>query len=290
MRTTGTKREQKKVTLEQPDELHTQAYIMMGDPLVVARRLNAQMAQNERRRRTRGDFGGDSRAKRPIRPVRCNAVDRPGRSDKGAITLLDYGAGNIRSIKNAITKLGYTIKEVGSIADIERADRLVFPGVGAFGQAMEALRGKGYDEALRAYLAGAAEGRGSFFGICIGMQVLFEESVEDGGCGGLGFIPGVVGRFDEAAGIQVPHIGWNTMNQRRPSGLLGDVGEGDRMYFVHSYRAVPDARNEDCVLATCEYGGEFVAAVNKGNVYATQVRFSWFEGWGGVGWGGIMPC
>ena len=104
------------------------------------------------------------------------------------------------------------------------------------------------------------------------MQVLFEESAEDGGCGGLGVIPGVVGRFDEATGIQVPHIGWNNINQRRRSGLLGDVGDGDRMYFVHSYRAVPDARNEDYVLATCEYGGEFVAAVNKGNVYATQVR------------------
>ena len=210
--------------------------------------------------------GGPDDTKMAAPNTRCNAVD------KGAITLLDYGAGNIRSIKNAITKLGYTIKEVGSIADIERADRLVCPGVGAFGQAMEALRAKGYDEALRAYLAEAAEGRGSFFGICIGMQVLFEESAEDGGCGGLGFIPGLVGRFDEASGIQVPHIGWNNINQRRPSGLLGDVGEEDRMYFVHSYRAVPDARNDDYVLATCEYGGEFVAAVNKGNVYATQVR------------------
>ncbi len=225
------------------------------------RRLGGRGLSSGRPRR-----GGPDDTKMAAPNTRCNAVD------KGAITLLDYGAGNIRSIKNAITKLGYTIKEVGSIADIERADRLVFPGVGAFGQAMEALRAKGYDEALRAYLAEAAEGRGSFFGICIGMQVLFEESAEDGGCGGLGFIPGLVGRFDEASGIQVPHIGWNNINQRRPSGLLGDVGEEDRMYFVHSYRAVPDARNDDYVLATCEYGGEFVAAVNKGNVYATQVR------------------
>ena len=203
-----------------------------------------------------------------------SAVSKEGQNEgQKEITLLDYGAGNIRSIKNAITKLGYTIKEVESIRDIERAERLVFPGVGAFGQAMQALRSKGYDEALRAYLAEAEAGRGSFFGICIGMQVLFEESAEDGGCEGLGVVPGVVGRFEESAGIQIPHIGWNNIDQRRPSGLLGDVGGGDRMYFVHSYRAVPDARNHDYVLATCDYGGEFVAAVNKGNVYATQVRW-----------------
>ena len=132
---------------------------------------------------------------------------------KGSITLLDYGAGNIRSIKNAIRKLGYSIHEVGSIRDIETATRLVFPGVGAFGQAMRALEVKGYDGALREYLGLCAAGEGNrgdgndeerrFFGICIGMQVLFEESEEGAGGRGLGVVPGVVGRFDEKYGIQV---------------------------------------------------------------------------------------
>ena len=122
-------------------------------------------------------------------------------SAKNPITLLDYGAGNIRSIKNAIRKLGYDIREVQSIKDIESASKLVFPGVGAFGQAMDVLKKKGYDEALREYIVNQDK---PFFGICIGMQVLFEGSEEDGGSEGLGIIPGVVGKFHQgAADIQV---------------------------------------------------------------------------------------
>jgi len=104
-------------------------------------------------------------------------------------------------------------------------------------------------------------------------QVLFEESEEvwGGGVGtlGLGVVKGTVGRFDSGS-IQVPHIGWNTVRQRRKSGLLGGLGAGDRMYYVHSYRATVEAGNADDVLATCAYGGEFVAAVNRGGIYATQ--------------------
>jgi len=182
-----------------------------------------------------------------------------------SVTLLDYGAGNIRSIKNAIKKLGYSINDVESPKDILSAQKLIFPGVGAFGQAMDILKKKGYLEPLREYVLEDKP----FFGICIGMQVLFEGSEEDGGSEGLGIIPGVVGRFDSSQGLQVPHIGWNTLSQRRESRLLEVVGD-KRVYFVHSYRAVPSTDNDDWVLATCNYGSDFIASVNSGNVYATQ--------------------
>lgn len=175
------------------------------------------------------------------------------------------GAGNIRSIKNAIRKLGYSIKEVEHPKDISNAEKLIFPGVGAFGQAMEILKQRDFLNPLKDYILEDKP----FFGICIGMQVLFEGSEEDGGSEGLGIIPGVVGRFDSYNGLQVPHIGWNTLHQRRPSNLLSSIGD-KRVYFVHSYRATPSQKNDPWVLATCDYGCEFVAAVNKNNLYATQ--------------------
>ena len=175
------------------------------------------------------------------------------------------GAGNIRSIKNAIRKLGYSIKEVEHPKDISNAEKLIFPGVGAFGQAMEILKQRDFLNPLKDYILEDKP----FFGICIGMQVLFEGSEEDGGSEGLGIIPGVVGRFDSSNGLQVPHIGWNTLHQRRPSNLLSSIGD-KRVYFVHSYRATPSQKNDPWVLATCDYGCEFVAAVNKNNLYATQ--------------------
>ena len=198
------------------------------------------------------------------RPSRSRLVCCVAARDK-EVTLLDYGAGNIRSIKNAIKKLGYSIKEVESPKDIASAQKLIFPGVGAFGQAMEILKQREFLEPLKEYILDDKP----FFGICIGMQVLFDGSEEDGGSQGLGVIPGIVGRFDSSAGLQVPHIGWNTLSQRRPSGLLEAVGD-KRVYFVHSYRAVPSPENDPWVLATCDYGSEFIASINKGNVYATQ--------------------
>jgi imidazole glycerol-phosphate synthase len=109
-----------------------------------------------------------------------------------------------------------------------------------------------------------------FLGICLGLQLLFEGGEENGGVEGLGIIPGRVGEFTAAPGLPVPHIGWNTIQQRRPSKVLSSVTAEDRMYFVHSFRAVPEASNDDWVLATGFYGEDFVASVNKGRVYATQ--------------------
>ena len=109
-----------------------------------------------------------------------------------------------------------------------------------------------------------------FMGICLGLQLLFDGGDENGGVEGLGIIPGRVGEFTAAPGAPVPHIGWNTLQQRRPSRLLSAAAATDRVYFVHSFRAVPDAANDDWVLATGHYGEDFVAVVNKGNVHASQ--------------------
>nr|VFK80517.1 MAG: glutamine amidotransferase / cyclase [Candidatus Kentron sp. SD] len=180
------------------------------------------------------------------------------------ITLLDYGAGNVRSVRNAIKSLGFSLRDVRTPDDIRRAERLIFPGVGAFGSAMARLRTDGYLAPLREYLD---SGR-PFLGICIGLQALFEGSEESPGVPGLGVIPGRVRRFPEGT-LSVPQIGWNSIRPQKPSTLFSDYG-GEKLYFVHSYRALPEAANRDWVLATTDYGSPFVSAVQRGNVAAVQ--------------------
>jgi glutamine amidotransferase/cyclase len=180
------------------------------------------------------------------------------------VTLLDYGAGNIRSVRNAIRSLGYAVRDVAGPGDIDRAERLVFPGVGSFGAAMVRLAETGYLEPLRRYLQAGRP----FLGICLGLQTLFEGSDESPGVAGLGLIPGRVRRFEPGA-LSVPHIGWNGLALTRPSPLFPDYA-GDKVYFVHSYHAVPAAAGADWVLATTDYGSRFVSAVQKGDVLAVQ--------------------
>jgi imidazole glycerol-phosphate synthase len=180
------------------------------------------------------------------------------------ISLLDYGAGNVRSVRNAIRRLGYELTEIERPDDILRAERLIFPGVGSFGSAMQRLHQLGYVEPLRRYLA---EGR-PFLGICLGLQTLFEGSEESPGVEGLGLIPGVIRRFN-AEGLSVPHMGWNGLRAARPSPLLAGH-KGEKLYFVHSYRALRGPENADWVLALTDYGGEFVSAVERGRVAAVQ--------------------
>ena len=180
------------------------------------------------------------------------------------ISLLDYGAGNVRSLRNAIHHLGYEVADIERPEDILRAERLIFPGVGAFGAAMERLHGLGYVEPLREYLAAGRP----FFGICIGLQSLFEGSEESPGVAGLGLIPGVVERFPAGA-LSVPHMGWNGLRPRRNSALLAGM-QADKFYFVHSYRARATADNADWVMAETDYGTPFVSAVQRGLVMAVQ--------------------
>lgn len=159
---------------------------------------------------------------------------RASSSQDSTVTLLDYGAGNVRSVRNAIQYLGFDIKDVQKPEDILSANRLVFPGVGAFAAAMEVLNKKGMAEALCMYI----EKDRPFLGICLGLQLLFESSEENGPVKGLGLIPGVVGRFDSSSGLRVPHIGWNAVQITKDSGILDEI-EGQHVYFVHSYRVLP---------------------------------------------------
>jgi glutamine amidotransferase/cyclase len=178
------------------------------------------------------------------------------------ITLLDYGAGNVRSVTNAIERLGETVHVAAGAEDILAAEKLVFPGVGAFGNMMQILGAKQFIAPLKAYLN---SGR-PFFGICLGMHALFDFSEESGGTQGLGIFRGKVRRFttDRA----VPHIGWNGVRHRQPSSIFNGLGGDEKFYFVHSYHIVPD--DLDLVLTTTDYGYSFVSAVQKGAIVGTQ--------------------
>lgn len=190
--------------------------------------------------------------------------DADGAGD--VVTLLDYGAGNVQSLVNAIQKLGFTVRFVEKPEDILAAKCLIFPGVGAFGSCVAALNELGYLEPLKQYLK---EDR-PFFGICLGMQTLFEGSEEAPGVPGLGVLPGVIGRFPESLGLAVPHISWSGVAsmQEDPWPLATPQ---PRCYFVHSYRVpMPECGYAPWALACSEYGERFVCAVRHGNCVGTQ--------------------
>ncbi len=178
------------------------------------------------------------------------------------ITLLDYGAGNVRSVINAIESLGEKVKIVSDPQDIVTADKLVFPGVGNFGSMMRILNNKNYARALIDYLNLDKP----FLGICLGLQALFEKSEESPDIEGLGFISGSVKRFD--IDLSVPHIGWNGINIRKPSRLFSGLTGDEKFYFVHSYHVVPE--DKSLVLTSTNYELEFVSGVQRGNIIATQ--------------------
>lgn len=187
------------------------------------------------------------------------------------IAIVDYGMGNLRSVEKALHKLGHPAAVTADPEAISRAERVILPGVGAFGAAMGALSapvpGDGaLAEAVRAVVAAGRP----FLGICLGMQLLLDESDELGRHAGLGIIPGVVRRLDTGgdASLKVPHMGWNTLRFPRPSPLLTGLEEGTRVYFVHSYVCRPE--DPEVVAATSEHGGEFCAAFSRGSVHATQ--------------------
>ncbi|MBB1126226.1 imidazole glycerol phosphate synthase subunit HisF [Thiospirillum jenense] len=180
------------------------------------------------------------------------------------IALLDYGAGNVRSVRNAVAQLGCQLTDITAPEDILRAERIIFPGVGAFGSAMARLQQLGYIEPLREYLAADRP----FLGICIGLQSLFEGSDEAPGVAGLGIIPGQVRRLDPHS-LSVPHMGWNGIRLTRTSRWLA-TEKSAKLYFVHSYAARRTASNCDWVLAETDYGQPFISAVQRGQVRAVQ--------------------
>lgn len=180
------------------------------------------------------------------------------------ITLLDYGAGNVRSVRNAVRQLGYEIVDVTSPKDILTAEKLIFPGVGSFGSVLNSLKESNYIEALQQRIL---ENK-PFLGICVALQALFEGSEESPGVAGLGIIPGQIKRFPHTA-LSVPQIGWNNLNLLKTSNTFAQY-DNEKLYFVHSYHAPVSISSSDWALATTDYGVPFVSAVEKGNVTAVQ--------------------
>ncbi len=180
----------------------------------------------------------------------------------GGAVIVDYGAGNLRSVARAVEHAGHAAEVRRDPAAIEGARALILPGVGAAADTMANLRAAGLDGPLREY---AAAGR-PFLGVCMGMQALFEVSEEGGEHECLGVLPGRVVRF--AGGLTTPHMGWNTLRLVRPHPVLEGVGDGAYCYFVHSY--YPRPADPSLVIAETEYGGAFASVVGRGNLVATQ--------------------
>ncbi len=178
------------------------------------------------------------------------------------ISILDYGAGNVRSVINALESVGETVQLITSGEDIERAERLVFPGVGSFGSMMNILHEKQFAAPLTSYL----HSNRPFLGICLGLHALFESSEEAPDVPGLGIFKGKTKRFE--IDLNVPHIGWNGIKAHKSSRLFNSFGGDEKFYFVHSYYVQPEA--DQIVLTTTDYGHEFVSSVTEGNIFATQ--------------------
>ena len=181
------------------------------------------------------------------------------------IAIIDYGVGNLFSLKSSFAAIGYDALVTSDPEVLRAADRLILPGVGAFGDAAQKLKASGLGEVL---CEQAAKGK-PIMGICLGMQLLFEKSYEYGVHEGLGLISGSVRPISEVIpkDYKIPHIGWNALKFKRKSPIFKYLKDGDHVYFVHSFYA---ADCKDAVIADAEYGAELTAAVQNGNVYGCQ--------------------
>jgi imidazole glycerol-phosphate synthase subunit HisH len=177
--------------------------------------------------------------------------------------IVDYGMGNLRSVEKAVEAVGGRPLISGAPAVVRQAERLILPGVGAFGDAMENLRRQRMEDAIRE----AVNTGTPLLGLCLGLQLLFTESEEFGSHEGLDLIPGKVRRF-QAPGLRVPHVGWNQIEGNQPNPLLQGIPEGSYFYFVHSYYVEPD-RPED-VLRWTSYGHRFCSIACRGKVWGAQ--------------------
>lgn len=179
----------------------------------------------------------------------------------GYTAIVDYGVGNLKSVTNAMTYVGLTTRITGDSGELERADAILLPGVGAFPDAVERLRATGLDKVLL-----ALAGHKPILGICLGMQLLFDESNELRSCKGLGLVAGSVEKIVTSA--KLPHIGWNGLTFPNPSPLFQGLTAGDRVYFVHSFCGMVAEAGD--VIATTDHGTEVLAAVNHNHVYGCQ--------------------
>lgn len=180
------------------------------------------------------------------------------------VAIIDYDAGNIRSVEKAVRYLGKEVTVTSDPGKILAADRVILPGVGAFGDAMKRLHDMGLVEVIRQ----VADRGTPFLGICLGLQLLFEKSEESPGVPGLGLLRGEILRLPELPGLKVPHIGWNSLKYPNPGRLFRGIPEDSYVYFVHSYYL--RAQDEGIVTATTEYGTLVHASVESGNLFACQ--------------------
>ena len=182
------------------------------------------------------------------------------------IGIIDYGAGNLRSVLNAFESLNLKAKLVGRGEELGKFDKIILPGVGAFGEAMQKLKDRNFIPAIKEAVVGGKP----FLGICLGMQLLFEQSEEFGVNEGLGLVKGRVVKFDPSkfdAPLKVPHTGWNTINFTKQTPINKDLAASEYLYFVHSYHVVCE---DDATLGFSEYGYKFVSAVHKDNIFGFQ--------------------
>jgi len=181
------------------------------------------------------------------------------------IAVINYGMGNLRSVSQALQAVGADVHVCETPAGVGAADGLVLPGVGALADCVSALHASGFASFVRAWIA---EDR-PFLGVCLGLQALFDHS-EEGDVAGLGIFPGRVVRFRRPPEFKIPHMGWNTVTFRDPASplLAGLRPAGESFYFVHSYHVVPE--DPALTFGTCDYGGEFTAAIARGRCFATQ--------------------
>jgi glutamine amidotransferase len=178
------------------------------------------------------------------------------------IAIIDYGGGNLRSVANAVAKLGHQATVTSSPGDLKEAAAVILPGVGAAADTMRNLERLGLDKAIRSVVADGLP----MLAICVGMQVLFDETEEGGRHRCLGIIPGVVRRLPP--GLKIPHMGWNQVNQKVRHPLFDSIPDGANFYFVHSYRGEPE--DAAMAVATTDYGVSFCSALARGNLMATQ--------------------
>jgi imidazole glycerol-phosphate synthase subunit HisH len=185
---------------------------------------------------------------------------------RGRVAIVDYGLGNLRSVAGAVERLGHEPVVTSDPGELERADRLILPGVGAFGDGMRNLRERGLVEPLTRLVT---DERRPILGLCLGSQLIARESAEFGSHEGLGWIDASVRRIATPdPTLRVPHVGWNEVRQVRESVLFDGLADGSLFYFVHSYHI--DADDAELVKGETEYGVRMAAVVERGNVYGTQ--------------------
>ena len=180
------------------------------------------------------------------------------------IAIIDYGAGNLQSVKKAFDFIGAESVITDNIETINACDKILLPGVGSFGDAMDSMTKKGLVDTVK---QNAMSGK-PFLGICLGLQLLFEESEESPGVKGLGIFKGKIKKFSPDIGLKIPHIGWNSLEIKQKDTLFKDIPENSYVYFVHSYYLHAEDENE--IATVTNYGIDFHSAVGKGNVFATQ--------------------